>query len=157
MKNVELKIESGNLCLHNSEYETARRIPLEFLVDNKALSAMPPGIEFRAEQPDLLRVRGRGRAALRFQFDDMKQFENACPREDGSIEAAFIQIGKLLFVPLRGALWHNSMWIPAKAQVDDFFIDLLPAAETLEFEAAIHAYYSNGLRCEAYAPFDSLK
>ena len=131
--------------MYNAEYDTQRVIPIEFLIDNKRLSKAPEGLELRQRHPDLLKVSGRGRASLRFRFDGIRQFENACPREDGSIETAFLMTGKLLFVPLRGALWHNAMWIPAKAQSDDFVIDLIPSIETLEFEAAIYAYYSNGV------------
>ena len=148
--------KSPYIQLTNIEYGTERRIPAEFLVDNKVLSEAPQGVEFKAQGDGLLRVRGRGRASLRLRFDDMRMFENACPREDGSIEAAFIQTGKLLFVPLRGALWHNAMWRPAPAKTDDFIIDFIPAIETLEFEAAIHAYYSNGVRNETYLPFDEI-
>ena len=158
MGNIELTVqtvpESCYLRLCNIEYGTQRIVPLEFLIDNKRLSRAPEGIEFYTQRSDLLRVRGRGRTTLRFRFDNIKQFENACPREDGSIEAAIIQTGKLLFVPLKGAIWHNAMWIPEKAQAGDFVIDFIPPVETLEFEAAIHAYYSNGVRDEAYAAFN---
>ena len=159
MNNIHLLYDAENVCIRlcNTEYGTDRPVPLEFLIDNKRLTNMPGNMEFRTERPGVLRVRGRGRAALRFLFNGMKQFENACPREDGGLEVAFLQTGKLLFVPMRGALWHNAMWVPAKAQVDDFILDLLPSAETLEFEAAIHAYYSNGVRDADYAPFDTLK
>ena len=148
--------EGWQLRLENSEHDTERIIPLEFLVDNKNLSAKPDGMEFRSERCDLLRIRGRGRTSLRFRFDGVKQFENACAREDGGIESAILKTGKLLFVPLKGAIWHNAMWLPAKAQAGDYVIDLLPAIETLEFEAAIHAYYSNGVRDIAYTDFDLL-
>ena len=154
MNNLNLIVgkaaEGWQLRLCNTEYESERIIPIEFLVDNKKLSEKPDGIEFHFERGDLLRVRGRGRASLRFRFDGVKQFENACAREDGSIETAFLMTGKLLFVPLKGAIWHNAMWLPAKAQAGDYVIDLLPAMETMEFEAAIHAYYSNGVRDSEY-------
>lgn len=159
MSNLQLMLyseASPYIHLINTEYGTDRRIPVEFLVDNKRLSGTPEGVEFRAESECLLRVRGRGRAALRLRFDDMQMFENACPREDGSIEVAFIKTGKLLFVPLRGALWHNAMWLPAPAKTDDFIIDLIPSIETLEFEAAVHTYYSNGVRNEKYLLFDEI-
>ena len=152
---LTVHLESQPLCLrlYNAENDKERIIPIEFLIDNKLLSKVPEGLEFRSERPDLLSVRGRGRASLRFRFDGIQQFENACPREDGSIETAFLLTGKLLFVPLKGALWHNAMWIPSKAQAEDYIIDLLPSIETQEFEAAIHAYYSNGIRSESYAAF----
>ncbi|MCL1835333.1 MAG: hypothetical protein FWG48_04155 [Oscillospiraceae bacterium] len=155
---LEHRADDGSpyLLLRNSEYNTQRLIYIEALIDNKLLSSMPGSIEFRAEGPALMRIRGRGSAALRLRFDDMKMFENACPREDGSIEAAFMQTGKLLIVPLRGALWHNAMWLPAPAKTDDFILDLLPSVETLEFEAAIHAYYSNGVRNDTYRDFEEL-
>ena len=146
--------DSPFLRLSNSEYDTERFVLLEFLIDNKLISKMPQGIEIRSESRELLRVRGRGRASLRMKFNNMQMFENACPREDGSIEVAYIKTGKILIVPLRGALWHNAMWLTAPAKTDDFYIDLIPSVETLEFEAAVHAYYSNGVRQESYALFD---
>ena len=153
---IQTDAEGWNLRLFNPEHNTERIVPLEFLIDNKKLSAKPDGMEFREQHGNLLRVRGRGRASLRFRFDNIMQFENACAREDDGIESAFIRTGKLLFVPLKGALWHNAMWLPEKAQVGDYVIDLLPPVETLEFEAAIHAYYSNGLRDDSYPSFDSI-
>jgi len=144
------------LRLHHVSSGNERVIPLEFLIDNKQLSSWPEGLEYRIQQPDLLRIRGRGRTTLRFRFDEIKQFENACAREDGSIETAFLMTGKLLFVPLRGALWHNAMWIPEKAQANDYIIDLIPSIETFEFEVAIHAYYSNGVRNDSYIAFDAI-
>jgi len=146
MTSIALEYHAGEsqIRLINKDYGVSRDVPFEFLIDNKRLSGMHPGAELISERADLIRVRSRGRAAMRFLFEGMKQFENACPREDGGIEVAFIQTGKLLFVPLRGALWHNAMWIPAKAQTQDFVIDLLPSVETNEFEACILAYFSNG-------------
>jgi len=159
MSNLEVKFtkdgsDSPSILLKNTENNTERSIPLEFLVDNKHISNMPDGLEFRSENRELLRVRGRGRALLRMRFDNMQMFENACPREDGSIEVAYIKTGKLLIVPLKGALWHNAMWRPERAKTDDFIVDLMPSVETLEFEAAIHAYYSNGVRHGHYVSFD---
>ncbi|MCL2124416.1 MAG: hypothetical protein FWH33_00315 [Oscillospiraceae bacterium] len=134
------------LRLYNTEHDTERLIPIDFFIDNKRLSRAPDGIKFVKNRPDKFTVYGSGRTILRFCFEGIKQFENACAREDGSIETAFLKTGKLLFVPLKGAIWHNAMWIPEKAQSDDFIIDLLPSIETNEFQAAIYAYYSNGVR-----------
>ncbi|MCL2069174.1 MAG: hypothetical protein FWH00_04665 [Oscillospiraceae bacterium] len=76
------------------------------------------------------------------------------PKEDGSMEMAYVLLGKLLFVPLKGSLWSGAKWIPAKAMVEDFNMEFIPSAETGEFEAAVHEYYSNGMRDSEYAPFD---
>ena len=99
-----------------------------------------------------LRVRGNG-ISLRFSFK-MRQFENCSPKENGDYEVAYEILGKLLFVPLRGSIWCNAKWNHNTVQSDDFIIDLIPPVETMQFEAAIHEYYSNGTRDENYIPFD---
>ncbi|MDR1541286.1 MAG: hypothetical protein LBU32_25485 [Clostridiales bacterium] len=110
-------------------------------------------IEFCFEKPGILRVRGTG-ASLRLSFDDIEIYENAAPREDGSLEAAFSIIGKLLFVPLAGSMRHDAFWMHAAARTKEFTIDFSPSVETGTFEAAIHEYYSNGVRASSYLPFD---
>jgi hypothetical protein len=144
--NVALTIVNENLVLSNSERSTERLIQLSALLDNKRYSAIPDSIKLTGVSPTLLHICGNGRNVLRLTFDGIQQFENACPREDGSLEVAFLKLGKILIVPVSGALWHNAMWIPEKAQCNDFIVDLLPSAETRQFEAKIYAYYSNGLR-----------
>ena len=100
-----------------------------------------------------IRIRGNG-IGLRFCFDNMIQYENASPKENGDLEIAYIILGKLLFVPLKGSMWSSAKWAPRKAQVDDFILELIPPVETGQYEAAIHEYYSNGRREEKYIPFD---
>ncbi len=99
-----------------------------------------------------LRVRGYG-ISLRFSFK-MRQFENCSPKENSDFEVAYEILGKLLFVPLKGSVWCNAKWNHNTVQSDDFIIDLIPPVETMQFEAAIHEYYSNGTRDENYIPFD---
>ncbi|MDR0818567.1 MAG: hypothetical protein LBN43_03225, partial [Oscillospiraceae bacterium] len=132
------------------------RLP-EFTSGADKLTLTAPGgeVEFCFEDAACLRIRGCGNLALRFYMDGIEQFENCAPREDGSIEAAYIALGKLLFVPLSGALWHDAKWIPAKAQSEDYSVMLLPSVETNGFECAVHEYFSNGTRSETYKPFDA--
>ena len=85
---------------------------------------------------------------------DMMLFEHCTPSEDGSIEAGYVMMGKLLFVPIRGAMYTDAMWVPNKSRADDFMIEFLPSVETGIAEAVIHEYYSNGLREEGYEDFD---
>ena len=108
--------------------------------------------EFCFASEKQLRVRGAG-FGLRLGFRT-RMFENMSPKEDGAMEMAYSMLGKLLFVPLKGSLWSGAKWIPAKAMVEDFNMELLPSVETGEFETAIHEYYSNGMRDKSYAPFD---
>ncbi|MDR0917587.1 MAG: hypothetical protein LBN02_10440 [Oscillospiraceae bacterium] len=155
------------LAIRNSEYPELERhhiARLTLAVDNKRVTpdiAIADGVltlttrlgevVFRFDRPDLLRVAGHGRVALRLHFEGLHQFENAAPREDGSLEVAFVVLGKVLIVPLAGALHHDAMWVPARAQSEDFTAELLPSVETLRFDAAIHEYFSNGVRDEEYA------
>jgi len=105
---------------------------------------------FAAEKQ--MRIRGEG-VGLRFCFKT-KLFENASPNENGDMETAFVLIGKLLFVPLKGVLQCSGTWIPSKAKAEDYDINLLPSTETKMFETAIHEYLSNGWRDEKYASFE---
>ena len=98
-----------------------------------------------------LRIRGNG-IGLRLSFQT-RMFENLSPKEDGSMEMAYVMLGKLLFVPLKGAMWHGAKWIPQKAMVEDFDMVLLPSVETREFEIAIHEYFSNGKKDNEYNSF----
>jgi len=100
-----------------------------------------------------MRIRGNG-VGLRFYVNNPVQFENLSPKENGDIEAAFMIMGKLLFVPLKGSIFNNAKWIPQKAKVDEYIIELFPSVETKTFETAIHEYYSNGWRDSEYLPFD---
>jgi len=84
-----------------------------------------------------LRITGTGRVYVRFYAENLKQFENGAPTEDGGIEVAFIVFTKVLFKPLAGVLRHDAMWIPAKAQAEDFTIELHPGIETRVFECEI--------------------
>jgi hypothetical protein len=160
------------LVIANSEYPEMERydlIRVSLIADNKpitrpevdfsaqrvSLSNELGVVQFRFESDNILRICGEGKLGLRFAARNLKQFENACPREDGSIEVAFLMLGKLLFVPLKGALYHNAMWNPAKAQAEDFDIVLLPSVENAVFDCAVHEYFSNGVRLEKYAVWDS--
>jgi hypothetical protein len=148
------------LVVANSEYPEMERgdlIRVSLVVDNKTvskpiiseggscLSCERGRVWFRFDDGDALHISGEGKIWLRFELHKLRQFENGCPREDGSIEAAFIMLGKLLFVPRKGALHHNAMWKPEKAQAEDFEITLLPSAESGVFECDVHWYFSNGV------------
>jgi hypothetical protein len=109
--------------------------------------------EFSFQRGNLLRIRGRG-AALRFICNDLKIYENAAPREDGSLEIAYEILGKFLLVPLRGALRHDAFWNHQDVRTKEFTVDFLPDSVTGEFEAAMHEYYSNGIRDKDYPGFD---
>ncbi len=104
------------------------------------------------DEKNHLHIRGQG-IHLRFS-SSMMLFENCVSTEDGALEAAYIMIGKLLFVPLLGAMYSDAIWVPQKSRADDFIIEFLPAVETNRFEAVIQEYYSNGLREKFYLPFD---
>ncbi|MDR0710415.1 MAG: hypothetical protein LBF77_10160, partial [Spirochaetaceae bacterium] len=109
--------------------------------------------EFSFQRGNLLRIRGKG-AALRFICNDLKIYENAAPREDGSLEIAYEILGKFLLVPLRGALRHDAFWNYQDVRTKEFTVDFLPDSGTGEFEAAVHEYYSNGIRDKDYPGFD---
>jgi len=140
---LRLEIKNSELIFSNSELGTDRAISISSLIDNKHLSNIPDSIEFISESPGVMRVLGKGREVLRLTFEGIKQFENACPREDGGLDVSLVRLGKILISPKRGAMWHNAMWVPAKAQCNDFIVDLLPSQETGEFECVIYTYYSN--------------
>jgi putative isomerase len=118
------------------------------------ISTFAGTVEFCFAGPKRLRIRGKGRVSLRFYIHNLKTFENGSPREDGSVEVVYEVLGKLLFIPLKGSLRQDSFWRNTAARSDDFTIELIPSAETNEFEAVIHEYYSNGVRDESYPPFD---
>ncbi len=99
-----------------------------------------------------IRIRGEG-ISLRFYFK-MQMFENCSPKENGDFEIAYEILGKLLFVPIKGAVWCNAKWNCEIVQAEDFIIDLIPPVETMRFETAVHEYYSNRTRDNEYAPFD---
>jgi hypothetical protein len=147
--------------------ERKNLIRLTPVLDGKALPfkyAVTPGklaietfkgaIEATFASGRQLRIRGEGGVGLRFSFKTI-QFENASPKENGDMEIAYIILGKLLFAPLKGAMLCGAKWVPAKARAEDFDLELLPSVETGKFEAAIHEYYSNGMRDGEYASFDS--
>lgn len=119
------------------------------------LNTIKGTIEFCFSDPKRLRIRGKGRVNLRFYIRNMKAYENGSPKEDGSVEVIYEILGKLLFVPLKGALRQDSMWKHKVARADDFTIDLVPGIDTEEFETVIHEYYSNGMRDAEYPPFDT--
>lgn len=131
-----------------------KEVPYEYDVEPNRLviRTYRGNIEMCFDEGGRLRVRGRG-ASLRFCFT-MMLFENACPTEDGAWEIAFMILGKLLFVPLKGALFCSGRWSPAKSRSDDFILELIPSVETGLFEAAVHEYRSNGVRLKEYASFD---
>lgn len=131
-----------------------KEIPYEYSVEPGKLTikTFKGAIELCFAAEKQIRVRGDG-IGLRFYFKTI-MFENASPKENGDLEVAYIILGKLLFVPLQGAMWNNAKWVPRKAQADDFMLELLPPVETGKYEAAIHEYYSNGVRDREYAPFD---
>jgi hypothetical protein len=121
--------------------------------DSLTLRCTRGTIEFCFQRGNLLRVRGKG-ASLRFSCKDLKIYENAAPREDGSLEIAYEILGKFLLVPLKGSLRHDALWNHREVRTQDFTVDLLPDAVGGEFETAIHEYYSNGVRDRDYPGFD---
>ena len=131
-----------------------KEVPYEYDVEPSRLiiHTYRGDIELCFDEGGRLRVRGKG-AALRFCFE-MMLFENACPRENGDWEIAFMILGKLLFVPLKGALFCNGRWKPAKSRADDFILELIPSVETGMYEAAVHEYRSNGVRLAQYPSFE---
>jgi putative isomerase len=131
-----------------------KEIPYEYSVEPGKLmiKTFKGTIELCFAEEKQIRIRGNG-IGLRFYFKTI-MFENASPKENGDLEVAYIILGKLLFVPLQGAMWNNAKWVPRKAMADDFMLELLPPVETGKYEAAIHEYYSNGIRDQEYTPFD---
>jgi hypothetical protein len=121
--------------------------------DSLTLHCTQGTIQFCFQRGNLLRVRGKG-ASLRLACNDFKIYENAAPREDGSLEIAYEILGKLLLVPLSGSLRHDALWIHKDVRTKDFTVDLLPDTVTGGFETAIHEYYSNGVRDKSYPAFD---
>lgn len=118
------------------------------------ISTIKGTIEICFAGPKRLRIRGKGQASLRFYIRNLKAYENGSPKEDGSVEVIYEVLGKLLFVPLKGALRQDSLWNHKAARADDFTIDLVPSVDTGEFDAVIHEYYSNGVRDSEYPSFD---
>ncbi|GHU99072.1 hypothetical protein FACS189483_07910 [Spirochaetia bacterium] len=110
-------------------------------------------VEFVFQRGNLMRIRGKG-ASLRLVCNDLKIWENAAPREDGSLEIAYEILGKFLLVPLKGSLRHDALWIHKDVRVKEFTVDLSPDAASGEYEIALHQYYSNGVRDLSYPDFD---
>jgi hypothetical protein len=105
------------------------------------LSCPAGTVRFEAASQDKLIITGN--SEVRFEFRNLRQFDNACALGGGTLEVAFVVLGKLLFKPISGALYHNALWIPAKAQADDFDAVLLPDASTGHFECELLEYFSN--------------
>ncbi|MDR1531156.1 MAG: hypothetical protein LBS62_03060 [Clostridiales bacterium] len=110
-------------------------------------------VEFCFQRGNLLRIRAKG-ASLRMVCDDLKIYENAAPREDGSLEIAYEILGKFLLVPISGSLRHDALWSHKDVRTKEFTVDLLPDAATGICETAMHEYYSNGVRDQRYSSFD---
>jgi hypothetical protein len=167
--------ESRELYLYfarspSPEVERDKLIRIMPVIDNKedprweyragpeglSISATRGSIDFCFQRGNLLRIRGKG-ATLRFSCGDFKIYENAAPREDGSLEIAYEILGKFLLVPLKGALRHDALWSHKEVRTQNFTVDFLPDAVGGEFEAALHEYYSNGVRDPAYPDFAELR
>ncbi len=129
-------------------------VPYEYEMtpERLTLTTQAGAIECCFSREGVLRVRGRG-VQLRFGFAPMLH-EGGYPVGHGDWEVSFDAIGKLLFVPLTGAISCNARWLAQEERSCDFVIDALPSAESGVFELAIHEYDACGQRAAAYPPFD---
>ena len=131
-----------------------KEIPFEYSVEpgKMTIKTYRGSAEICFDGQKQVRIRGDG-ISLRFCFK-MRIFEYCSPKENGDFEISYEVLGKLLFVPIKGAVWCNAKWNCNTVQTDDFIIDLIPPVETMKFETAIHEYYSNRTRDKEYSLFD---
>ncbi len=119
-------------------------------------------VEFCMNDKDQLRIRGNG-VGLRMVLRAEKPFGSCCgcrgmyPTPDGAWEADMCQHGKMLFVPLKGALSLTDPWNVEKNEYDKLDIDFIPAADTDVFEAAVHEYMDSRRKDDVYSAFDEVK
>lgn len=111
-------------------------------------------VQFCFQNGNLLRLHGQN-MTLRLVCNDLKIYENAAPREDGSLEMSFEVMGKYLLKPLQGSLWHDAKWIHTDIRTKEYTVELLPDA-TGVFDMALHEYYDNGEADPFYPSFDEV-
>jgi hypothetical protein len=119
-------------------------------------------VEFCMDDTDQLRIRGNG-VGLKMILRAEKPFGSCCgcrgvyPTPEGAWEADMGIHGKMLFVPLKGALVLTDPWNVKKNEYDKLEIEFVPTAETDTFETAIHEYMDYRGREKSYPPFDDVK
>ncbi len=119
-------------------------------------------IEVCLDDLDQLRVRGSG-VGLRLVLCAESPKGSCCgcrgmyPVPGGGWEADMGEHGKMLFVPLSGALVLTDPWNVEKNEYDRLDIDFVPSVETGCFEAAVHEYMDTRRRDDSYLPFDEIK
>jgi hypothetical protein len=119
-------------------------------------------VEFCMNETDQLRIRGRG-VGLRMVLRAETPFGSACgchgiyPTPDLTWEADMGTSCKMLFVPLAGGFHVSNPWNMKKGEYEKVEIDFIPAAETGNFEAAVHEHMDYRAKDAGYPAFDDVK
>lgn len=108
-------------------------------------------LELRFEDPETLRIRGRG-TGLRF-FAPLMDHEAAIDRQDGTYQVCIEAACEFLFVPLKGTPEMDNPWELMHGGTRKLLLTMLPDGNG-ELEAAIHMAPSSCERRTFYLPFD---
>ena len=131
-------------------------------VDHLRMDTEHGTVEFCMNELDQLRIKGCG-VGLKMVLRAEKPFGSCCgcrgmyPTPDGAWEADMGVHGKMLFVPLKGAMVLTDPWNVEKNEYDKLDIDFVPAADTGVFEAAIHEYMDTRRKDASYPEFEAVK
>jgi hypothetical protein len=111
-------------------------------------------VEFCYGEGETLLIRAEGGLGLRFglRFRAHEQFMD---RLDGTVYAAFAEIGEFLFEPTAGTQTHNGKWIAPAMLPADTEIDWTPAADGALAGYVHYAPYSVNRPHEALGDFDA--
>ncbi len=109
-------------------------------------------IEMSFDDGHRLHIRGTG-ARLRMRFKTLP-FENCCPKGNGAWEVSLSVVGRLLFVPVSGALYCDGKWNAEKQRADDFIMEWIPPVGSDQFEAVVENDYNAIARLDRYMSFD---
>ena len=119
-------------------------------------------VEFCMDNLDQLRIKGTG-IGLKMVLRAEKPFGSCCgcrgmyPTPDGAWEADMGVHGKMLFVPLEGAMILINPWNMEKNEYDKLNIDFVPNESNNVFNVAIHEYMDYRHRDDSYPAFDDVK
>lgn len=109
-------------------------------------------IEMSFDDGHRLHIRGTS-VRLRMQFKTIP-FENCVPKGNGAWEVSLSVVGRLLCVPVAGALYCDAKWDVEKRRADDFIMEWIPPVGSDQFEAVIENDYNTIARLDRYMSFD---
>ncbi|MBR3555898.1 MAG: hypothetical protein IKN89_08290 [Oscillospiraceae bacterium] len=136
-------------------------LPYTYHADEAVLSMYCPKgeVSFCMDATDQLRVRGSGvglRLRLRAElpFGGTDGALGVYPTPEGCWEADMGYSGKLLLVPLKGAMMVTAPWDREAGKYGKVIFDFLPDAGSGAFEAVLHEHMDYRIREKEYDAFD---